>query len=69
MSERVDLMAVLQWLPSLDEDAVLSTDPRANHHGSGRGQTECTRTCDHQHRDAELKGGVNVLAFTVATLV
>ena len=49
-------MGHLQWLPSFDEDPVLSPDPRA-HHDSRRGrQPQRAGASDGQNCDGRLEG-------------
>ena len=56
------LMAVLQGLPSFDEDAILCSYSSAYHHSSGHGQTESTRAGNHQDR----YGMTKCLIYTIA---
>ena len=53
-------MAVLQGLPSFDEDAILCSQTSAYHHSSGRGQTQSTRTGNYEDRNAIAKGHIDV---------
>ena len=62
-------VAILQWFSSLDEDSSAGTYSSAHHHSSGRGQTQSTRTRNHQDRDGVLKHSVNIHTVTTRAAI
>lgn len=69
-------MRHLQGLPAFDEDAVLSSYPRANHHSRRRGQSQRAGARDAQDCDRGLEskadyhfGCRNALIVTLVTEV
>ena len=54
----VDVLSALEILTTLNEDAVLGTQPRANHHGSWRCEAQGTRTGNHEYRNRAQKSKV-----------
>ena len=45
------LMTILKWFASFNQNPILSSDSRADHHSSGCGQTQCARTRNDQYSD------------------